>query len=197
MCWAEHGIIFSTKYWSYFHECEKKNDPPLFALDACPRYYAEHHARTIASIHPNARFPMLLRDPADRIVSHLNDNMIRFGGSSDIEVRVSQIIKMKYGMEWELSQYHLILARYLKYFDAEQILLIPTELLTLDTQKTIDAVMSHIGGTAIKVNSIRGNNNQKSKRYLRLHLDLLNALKLELMPVKLGMLSHTHYNFSW
>ena len=59
VCWAERSSISSTKYWSYFPECEKENDSPLFALDACPRYYSEHHAHTIASVHPNARFLML------------------------------------------------------------------------------------------------------------------------------------------
>ena len=109
----------------------------------------------------------------------MNDNIIRFGGSFDIEKRVHQIIRTKHGLEWELSQYHLILSRFLKYFDSEQILLIPTELLTHNTQTIVDAVMSHIGGIVFKVNTFSCNENKNSKKYKRLTPDLLQSLKFE------------------
>lgn len=71
VCWAIKG---GHARWLYLIDQKCSSAGHTFALDACPRYISGGHARTILEHYPDAKFLMLVRDPVDRLVSHLNDS---------------------------------------------------------------------------------------------------------------------------
>ena len=145
VCWADRGSpqrYGADNYWAKFRGCSGQHSRKLFALDACPRYHTESHAKNIASVHPNAKFIMPIRDPVNRIISHANDQMIRMHGSKNINQKISTPT----GLLKNLSEYYKILSIFLKYFDSENFLVVRNEALNEFTQEIVDDIMGHIGG---------------------------------------------------
>ena len=155
VCWVEK-IHSPEAYWQRFNGCSKTDgvrktlvqnelgDKKLFALDACPRTYTESHAKKIASVHPNAKFIMPVRDPVLRKISHLNDNMIRGHGSKDIEKLVKKTNSS--GNVSGLSKFGKILGTFLKYFDSDQFIIVRNDALSKNTQQVVDDIFKFLGG---------------------------------------------------
>jgi len=180
VCWAAKGVKKSEHYWAKFKGCDTPTSFPttglpsthtkLFALDACPRYYSSAHASKIASVHPHAKFIMLVRDPVTRSISHFNDLSIRFKKTNNITKRVFSMARDpdKEPFVYDLSNYSEILKMFLQYFNKEQILLVRSETLTEQYQEIVDDIMDFVGGERFSVEGggqIQGNVNRNDKKY--------------------------------
>lgn len=195
VCWAESGTT-SRGYWRHFHGCTTSKRK-LFALDACPRYYSDTHLRRIARVHPTAKFIMLVREPANRIVSHLNDHALRYGVSFNFESRFKQVIDNKHSLEWELSQYSKMLQTFLKYFDSNQILIVKTEDLNAYTKEIVSEIMEHIGGTNKEITPIESNRLNKRTGYRRPSSSTLQHARDIMRPGVEWLREHTDIHIGW
>ena len=195
VCWAESGST-SRGYWRHFQGCTTSKRK-LFALDACPRYHSDTHLRRIARVHPNAKFIMLVREPVNRIVSHLNDHALRYGVSFDFESRFKQVIHGKHSLEWELSQYSKMLQTFLKYFDSNQILIVKTEDLNAYTKEIVSEIMKHIGGTNKEITPIESNRLNKRSGYRRPSSSALQHARDIMRPGVEWLREHTDIHIGW
>ena len=195
VCWAESGST-SRGYWRHFQGCTTSKRK-LFALDACPRYYSDTHLSRIARVHPNAKFIMLVREPANRIVSHLNDHALRYGVSFEFESRFKQVIQGKHSLEWELSQYSKMLQTFLKYFDSNQILIVKTEDLNAYTKEIVSEIMKHIGGTNKEITPIESNRLNKRSGYRRPSSSALQHARDIMRPGVEWLREHTDIHIGW
>ena len=173
VCWAAKGVKTSEKYWEKFKGCPvTPTNLKLFALDACPRDYSSAHAAKIASVHPQAKFIMLVRDPVTRSISHFNDLSIRFKKTNNITKRVMTMAKDpdKEPFIYDLSNYSEIIKKFLQYFEKEQILLVRSEAMTEHYQEIVDDIMDFVGGERFSVEGgggIQGNVNRNDEKYRR------------------------------
>ena len=195
VCWAESGTT-SRGYWRHFNGCTTSKRK-LFALDACPRYYSDTHLSRIARVHPTAKFIMLVREPANRIVSHLNDHALRYGVSFNFESRFKQVIDNKHSLEWELSQYSKMLQTFLKYFDSNQILIVKTEDLNAYTKEIVSEIMKHIGGTNKEITPIESNRLNKRTGYRRPSSSTLQHARDIMRPDVEWLREHTDIHIGW
>ncbi len=108
ICWAlQHqqrrfgSEIDSLSKWRGMTHGQKCHpDDKRFVLDACPRYSTKEQAQAIIEENPHAKFLMLIRNPVDRLVSHIND--VRRGPTVDVEEVVKKLLKRNVagGMGW-------------------------------------------------------------------------------------------------
>lgn len=148
-----------------------------FALDGCPRYWHPSHARTIVKHYPDeARFLMLVRNPIDRLVSHLNDQYGWRGGSAKLpegfidkvaKKMAKQQVSRKAGDVFGLSLFGRNLRNLLQVVnDPKQVLVIQMDAMKRDPQQVMDNVMDHIGGHRMKrVDAIHANNGKSKGVY--------------------------------
>jgi Sulfotransferase domain len=113
-------------------ELEKKYrpqfaQPELVKCDVSPKYSQHHNHPDVASriyaANPRARIIYIVRDPVERIVSHLHHNLLRdrFNASNaEKEVRANPDYVM-------VSKYFYQLSHYLKVFPREQVLVVALE----------------------------------------------------------------------
>jgi len=192
VCWAEKSSVSPQQYWSKFHGC----DQPKFALDACPRYYRESHVKNIARVHPNARFIMLLREPIDRMVSHINFQQSRYGVQGDFDKRFENLPSSS-DKVWELSQYAKMLKIFLKYFSSKQIILVKTDNLKHHATEVISAIMKHIGGTPFVVSNIISNQLKSKKGYKTPSSEMANKVRTEMSATYAWLEDHTEPPITW
>ena len=102
ICWAERTAVASgarndgLSLWRKItkNKCYGGPEGKKFVLDACPRYTTVEQAETIVRDNPRAKFIMLVRDPIDRLVSHVNDK--RRESLVDVESVVRHLLS-RYG----------------------------------------------------------------------------------------------------
>lgn len=108
ICWAlqkRRGFgseIDSLSKWRGMTHGKKCHpDDRRFVLDACPRYSTKEQAQAIIEENPHAKFLMLIRNPVDRLVSHIND--VRRGPTVDVEEVVKKLLKRNVagGIGWD------------------------------------------------------------------------------------------------
>jgi hypothetical protein len=103
ICWAERvpmlqqrrgfgsGVDGLSKWRGMTHGHKCHPGFKHFVLDACPRYNTRDHAKLIMEENPNAKFLMLIRNPVDRLISHIND--VRRGPAVDVEEAVRKLLE--------------------------------------------------------------------------------------------------------
>ena len=103
ICWAERvpmlqqrrgfgsGVDGLSKWRGMTHGHKCHPGFKHFVLDACPRYNTRDHAELIMEENPNAKFLMLIRNPVDRLISHIND--VRRGPAVDVEEAVRKLLE--------------------------------------------------------------------------------------------------------
>ena len=104
ICWAlqqrrgfgsEIGSLSKWRGMTHGQKCHP--DDKRFVLDACPRYSAKEQAQAIIEENPHAKFLMLIRNPVDRLVSHIND--VRRGPTVDVEEVAKKLLKRNVGWD--------------------------------------------------------------------------------------------------
>mmetsp|Transcript_4594 Transcript_4594/g.6138 ORF Transcript_4594/g.6138 Transcript_4594/m.6138 type:complete len:391 (+) Transcript_4594:298-1470(+) len=197
VCWASSGHPGTPQsYWGRFRQCvpDEAFVRKRFALDGCPRTWKDSQLKTIAMVHPHTRFLMLVRDPVDRLISHVNLlHLLPSGGGrgpgNNVDKKYEKYLdggQMSIsGMSTDLSKYDRILKNFLRYFDSDQLLIIPTAALKTHAQEVLDDVMHHIGGERIIVpEAIETNNNYQKKNYARPSESMRRRLDEYYQPVR-------------
>lgn len=159
-----------------------------FLINGCPRHTTRHHANQIITYAESADvdyyFLMMIRDPVDRLVSHLNDAVRRGGKRFDVAERAESLAKsskargstatklfMNSDIHMRLSLYGEALLDLLETVeDPSKILIIPIESLSNNPQGVANDIMDHIGGERWKlsgtnVHSNSGVNNKQNHIY--------------------------------
>lgn len=194
VCWATSG---SKSIWDReFHQCSNIKSSK-FALDACPRYYEQKHMQTILTQHPNAKFVMLVRDPVNRIVSHLNDDHRRGGGTSDVDSAARRLLKNPRDWRWRLSEYGANLRAALQYASPSQMLIVRSESLGTHAQAITDAVLKHFDAKKPKVVQSLRTNNGHSVPYLHISNATRRALQDALRPDAEELFKLVGKRFPW
>lgn len=145
------------------------NCPKKYVLDACPIYHSQYDANILRILqnppHENFtpfRFLMLIRDPIDRLISHLNDNFRRRNEQFNITERVLAIRNTTKSVEWRLSLFGESLKNYFHSgLKREHILIIPMIGLSKNAQGVINAIMDFIGGDHKYVQNLHVNKGSK------------------------------------
>jgi len=177
VCWAESG---AARLWDRaFAECDSEH---WIALDACPRYRSRQQLTAILTKHPDAKFVMLVRDPVDRIVSHLNDDCRRGGNCANIETRVRELLQRRSGVRWELSQFGALLRVLLEAVPPSRVLIVRTEALSASSQDITDSVLAFVGATRNKQVRAHRSNNGRVAVYRDISAEMRAALQRALAP---------------
>jgi len=129
--------------------CQVKKKEKIFLLNGCPRNYQASQAKKLVDYGADT-FIMLIRDPVDRLVSHVNDDKRR-GFRKDIK-NVEEFVKNNMIANEGLSL-HTLLSRQgsaLKNLlslveDPERVIIVPIESLKKDAQGVIDSIMDRVG----------------------------------------------------
>ena len=123
-------------------------------LNGCPRETSVQYARKVMTLSDDPKFLMLIRDPVDRYVSFLNDEVRRGGSKMNIE----NTARNKFGgLGMTLARQGAALKNLLSVIkDQKQILIIPMESISINADGVIDAIMDHVGGRRWKRNETEG-----------------------------------------
>ena len=125
--------------------CHGGSDSDSFThlLNGCPRETSVQYARKVMKLCDDPKFLMLIRDPVDRLVSLLNDQVRRFGSKMNIE----EAAKKPSGFGMSLVKQGEALKNLLSVVkDPTQILIIPMESISLNAEGVIDAIMDFVDG---------------------------------------------------
>jgi len=149
-----------------------------FVLDGCPRLtFVKSAEKILDESGPNTKFIMLIRDPIERLISHLNDQRRRQGAKYNVEDQIKKLLLNKRRRTWEiqLSMYGENLQNLLTAFSKVQqqqqeknILIVRTETINAThTQDVFDAINDHIGAKRRVVEKVRvvNRSNQTSGKY--------------------------------
>ena len=129
-------------------------------LNGCPRETSVQYARKVMTLSDDPKFLMLIRDPVDRLVSFLNDEVRRGGSKMNIE----QTAKRPSGLGLRLAKQGEALKNLLSVVkDPKQILIIPMESISLNAEGVIDAIMDFVGGRRWKLNETETANTNSLK----------------------------------
>jgi len=159
---------------------------PTHILNGCPRHTTQEQAVNIlnmAKAETRQTFLMLIRDPIDRLVSHLNDDVRRGGKKFNVNERARFLAHASPNdLHNKLSYQGLALMNLLKVVDdPSSILIIPMESMTVNPQGVVDAVMDHVGGDRWRYNARentkmnKGNND--GYQYVHLKNETRDALR--------------------
>ncbi len=144
---------------------------PTHILSGCPRHTTVSNAQQIMRVarenkeHSHPTFLMLIRDPIDRLVSHLNDDVRRGGRQFVVDKQAGAFAKtwsrataksknnnlrgssMSLNLYSRLSLQGHALKNLLDVVkDPSMILIVPMESMKINPQGVVDAVMDHVGG---------------------------------------------------
>jgi hypothetical protein len=168
VCWSFKG---GHARWLYLIDQKCSSGGHKFALDACPRYTSDSHAQTILDQYPDAKFLMLIRDPVDRLVSHLNDQHGWRGRRRSlpdgfIDGAARRLLQQRSSLTVQLSMFGQNLQSLLQVVrDPRQVLVIQTDSMKRNAQQVVDDVMHHIGGSKKLVDTIHANNGKQKDGY--------------------------------
>ncbi len=135
--------------------CRGGSDSDSFThiLNGCPRETSVIYAQKVVNLCDDPKFLMLIRDPVDRLVSFLNDQVRRGGSKMNIE----EAAKRPSGWGLTLAKQGEALKNLLSVVkDPTQILIIPMESISLNGQGVIDAIMDFVDGRRWKRNETDG-----------------------------------------
>ena len=159
-------------------DANKKNNLQ-FLLNGCPQHTQHAHAKMALEYAEMAEvdyyFLMLIRDPVDRLVSHINDEVRRGGKKFKVAQKVEAIVKRKSSFEFyvktslrvRLSAYGTALQNLLQVVkDPNKVLIIPMESLTNDPQEVLNNIMDHIEGRHWELSdmNVHANSGVKNKQ---------------------------------
>jgi hypothetical protein len=148
---------------------------------------SDTHAQTILDHYPDAKFLMLVRDPMDRLVSHLNDQHGWRGRNRSLpdgfmDQAARKLLQQAASPTIQLSMFGQNLQSLLQVVkDPRQILVIQTDALKRNAQQVVDDVMEHIGGKRKMVDTIHANNGKQKNGYE--YQTISNETRLELQKM--------------
>ena len=160
--------------------------------------------KTIATVHPNAKFLMLIREPVSRTISHFNDQAIRFHGSKDIEKLALSTGKngsaARNSLAFKLSEYNVIIQNFLAFFDPDQLLMVPTENLKNHAQQVLDEVFEFLGGEKKNIGKMTKtdrNANHVNPKYRNVTRHAECVLHKSFVETRNYLQNLTDYRFDW
>jgi hypothetical protein len=110
--------------------------------EATPDYlYHPQAPRRIADTIPDANLIACLRDPTDRTYSHYWMNR----GLGSVDCSFEEVVRRKQGQYVERSLYGEQLARYLSYFDRNQLLILISEEVFSNPSASLNHICSFLG----------------------------------------------------
>lgn len=158
-CWSKSRRT-KEQFWKHFSTQGSKT--AVFALDACPQAVERAHFERMVKTFPNASYLMLVRDPVDRVISHMNDMNERNNRNIDSllksQMNGNQLAK-------RLSMFGNIIQNAYSVLPKHKILIIPSPEMTRRPQETIDKVMKHIGAQPKIVTLVEANKRKHRKTY--------------------------------
>ena len=158
-CWSMSGQS-KQQFWRHFKTHGSKT--AVFALDACPRAVERVHYERMVKTFPNSSYLMLVRDPVDRVISHMNDMLD--GRNRGIESLLkSQMSGNQLAVS--LSMFGKIIRNAYSVLPRHKILIVPTLDMTRHPQQTIDKVMKHIGAKPKNVTLVEANKRKHRNSY--------------------------------
>ena len=143
------------------------NEKPLNG-DTTPGYSWAHIFPKVAErIHetvPDVKLIYIIRDPIDRIISHLHHDLYRDRFSPK---KVDEAV-LKDQQYVRTSQYYYQISHYLEYFDKKQILFVETNDLKADLNGTLNKICEFLGVEEINFEekAKAGNPNPSTNKYL-------------------------------
>ena len=175
--------VTKTKEVNYFLEAHTPNSlnalyrnefryPDLLKVDVSPSYSKCHFFPGVASriyaANPKAKIIYVLRDPVDRLVSHLHHNLLRDRFSiTDMEQEIFRNVDYI-----SSSRYYFQIREYLNFFDTKNILILIFEDFINRPQFLVDSLCSFLG---IEANRIEERNQYASEsRYKIKYHDTLH-----------------------
>ena len=149
-------------------------------LNGCPRETSASYARKAMALSDDPKFIMLIRDPVDRFVSLLNDQVRRGGSRMNIEDAArKQASSNNFGMT--LVKQGAALKNLLSVVkDHKRILIIPMESISVNAEGVIDSIMDHVGGQRWKRNETDGvkmNVGSNTNKYINLSHNTTEILR--------------------
>ena len=186
-----------------------------YLLNGCPQHTKKHHAEMILEYAKMAEvdyyFLMLIRDPVDRLVSHMNDEVRRGGQKFKVAQKAEAMVKhrasfgfyLKTSLRVRLSAYGIALQNLLEVVeDPNKVLIIPMESLTNDPQDVLNNIMDHIGGSHwelsdMNVHANNGVENKKNVTYQKLPDKTTDALRSMFRSDVLLLEKIVGKRFSW
>ena len=161
VCWALTGQP-KQLFWNKFKTLGSRT--ANIALDACPRAVEKMHLERMARAFPNASYLMLVRDPVDRVISHMNDMIDR----GHMKVNIDDLLRrsmQKYSLPVRLSMFGEILQNAYSIIPKNKILIIPNQDLKREPQATIDKVLKHIGANPKNITLVEANKRKDTNTY--------------------------------
>lgn len=140
----------------------ESDDPVIYRGEASPSYFFDSNAaKKIFDFNPEAKIIVLLREPVSRTFSHYNmDRNMNVQDEKDFLTAVKQD-QLNTDKVWggahlyiELGLYYKQLARYSKYFPAEQLLIMKFEDLIADPLKSVKKVFQFLNLDVNKVHDL-------------------------------------------
>lgn len=131
---------------------------------------------------PNVKLIYLLRDPVDRITSHLHHDLYR--GRFKLK-EVNQIV-LENPNYVQISRYFTQLSSYLEYFEFENILIMETNSLQKDTNLALNQICEFVGAEQFDFTKWIKARNESHKKYLIRYYDTAHKL----LPRHMAKLYH-------
>ena len=163
-CWAMKRSS-KEQFWKHFttHGSTKA----IFALDACPQATERTHFERMVKTFPNASYLMLVRDPVDRAISHMNDEMDKKDKTNTIRGDIESRLRGLSGtsLAGRLSMFGKILLNAYTVLPRGKIMIVPTQDMTKQPQETINRILNHIGAGPKNVSLVEANKRKHWKSY--------------------------------
>ncbi len=120
---------------------------------------------------PNVKLIFLMRDPIDRIISHLHHNLYR-GRLMYEDIDANILASDNYILT---SNYYYQTQEYLNFYDKDQILFLTTEELKLDLNKTLNKICDFLEVSHFDFSGAYKIRNQSSRKYLIPYYDFVHS----------------------
>jgi hypothetical protein len=174
----DHTLVeYESLYKSQFRAEE------AIKVDISPNYSRRHLyggvAKRIHYIKPNAKILYLIRNPIDRIISHLHHDLFR----DRLEPEHIESALATNEDYLKTSKYFFQIEEYLNYFDKQQILILPLELLKMDPAKFSTQLSEFLNLKDVSVNGKAYNVSERRYRikyHDQVHQQISNTLVLKL-----------------
>lgn len=131
---------------------------------------------------PNVKLIYLLRDPVDRIISHLHHDLYR----GRFKLKEVNKIVLENPNYVQISRYFTQLSSYLQYFEFENILIMETNSLQKDTNVALNQICEFVGAEQFDFTKWIKARNESHKKYLIWYYDTAH----QLLPRHMSKLYH-------
>lgn len=203
-----------TWYRSHFSFFSKLKTVTLTG-EASPDYlYHPHAARRIATLLPNVKLIVLLRNPVDRAISyywwevkgrheslpmhaafHTEDERIHSGRQKVMKNRHYYSFAHEHFSYLDRGKYAEQLERYFCYFERENMLILRSEDFFSDTQKEFDKVLQFLGLPAYRLAKPKPKNTGTYRR--KTDPELKQYLAEYFQPYNQKLYELLHFDFDW